>query len=305
MSLTYLILAHRGPSQVARLVNALMSPDDRFLIHIDAKFDETPFRQALARVGNADSVTFLTEREKCDWGGYGVVQATLNGMRAFQRDERHSSHLVVMTGQDYPVKPVSEIQATYAAAPDSTFMFASAGDGPKRGPGSRAGNLRWHWDGDLRRLERRHYLFRKRWIPVPNPYTPFIKPRQMPSGLFPMQGSAYWAMHAAGVNYVLDFLDRRPDVPRFFRRVSIPDENIFQMILGCGELADTIVQDDQHWIQWNVWHPRILGVADVPEMTASPKLYARKFDLDTDPEVFDVLDHQLGVTPIATSATNV
>ena len=41
-------------------------------------------------------------------------------------------------------------------------------------------------------------------------------------------------------------------------------------------------------------HPKRLGLEDVPMLLASPKLFARKFDEELDPEVLNQLDAACG-----------
>lgn len=52
----------------------------------------------------------------------------------------------------------------------------------------------------------------------------------------------------------------------------------------------SIVNEDLHYIDWRDWHPRVLTSADLPLLADTPKLFARKLQLDRDPALFDELD---------------
>jgi hypothetical protein len=76
----------------------------------------------------------------------------------------------------------------------------------------------------------------------------------------------------------------------YFRFVHVPDENLFQMLLLASPLRDTLVNEDLRFLHWAGISPPPITAADVPEMRASAKLYARKFDMAGHPEPMDQLD---------------
>ncbi|WP_375390832.1 hypothetical protein [uncultured Sphingomonas sp.] len=47
-----MILAHHEPAMLARLVDRLQHPDVFFVVHIDARSNQRPFRTALSRHAN-------------------------------------------------------------------------------------------------------------------------------------------------------------------------------------------------------------------------------------------------------------
>ncbi len=50
--------------------------------------------------------------------------------------------------------------------------------------------------------------------------------------LVPYAGSQWWALSRDAVKYILDFVARRRDLVRFYKRSLIPDEMFFQTVLG-------------------------------------------------------------------------
>ena len=77
--ITYVVLAHTHPEQLARMVGALSFENVRFLIHIERNAAMAPF---LASVPPSPSVEYIKPREDGHWGGSGIVRATLHGVRA-------------------------------------------------------------------------------------------------------------------------------------------------------------------------------------------------------------------------------
>ncbi|HEV2376835.1 MAG TPA: beta-1,6-N-acetylglucosaminyltransferase [Streptosporangiaceae bacterium] len=287
-SLAYIILAHKLPDQLARLVRRLHHPQDLVLVHIDAKSDQAPFEQALADL-TGPNVRLCRQRFAIHWGGFGEVRAARSALGlAFELG--HWSHAVLLSGQDYPIKSQSEIRGFLAAHADASFMFSSASRDPWPADG-RQGNDTWYWDGNLLRLRLRYYRVGRYLVPLPGWWHWGIPGlARIPGGLRLRQGSAWWAMHRPAAQWVLDYGDRRPEVQRFFSRALIPAENYFQMLFDASPFRDQLVQDDLHFQCWDRWHPRVLSEADLGPLLASHKLFARKFDADQHPGVLDELD---------------
>lgn len=288
MALAYLILAHQAPEQVARLVARLSTPEDVVIVHVDRRSDLAPFEAAFARLPIPP--VLVRPRVAVRWGGWGVVQATLAGMRTAVRQERPWSHLLLLSGADYPIRSTAEIQAFFAEHPGRSFLSWSAGEGHTYTDADRRGNERWRWTGDMDRLMSWCVTIRgRRWY-VSHDRNAFVPPRRVPRGLTPYQGLAWWNLSEEAVRYCLGFLRRRPALRFYFRFVLIPDENLFQMVLLASPLRETLVNEDLRFMHWDDIHPSTILAEDVPEMRASRKLFARKFDLAKRPEPFEALD---------------
>jgi hypothetical protein len=298
VSLAYLILAHQAPEQVARLVGRISTPDDVVLVHVDRRSDIAAFRKAFARLPIRP--VLVTRRSAVHWGGYGIVTATLAGMRQALALELPWSHLLLLSGSDYPIRSTAEIHAFFAQNPGRSFLSWSAGESDTYTDADRRGNETWRWTGDRSRLLTWCVSIRgARWNRLPDEAW-FVPPRRIPRGLTPYQGSAWFNLSREAVAHSLRSLRRRPGVRLFFRFVFAPDENVFQMLLLASPLRDTLVNEDLRFMHWAGNSPPLLEVADVPDMLASRKLFARKFDLAADPAPFDALDRAAGVDAAST-----
>ena len=282
-----MILAHRGPEQLARLLRRLHHPEDRAFVHIDARVPLEPFRRALGPLVAAGHTQFARRRFPSLWGDWTLVAATLATLeQALQ--EATFSHVCLLSGEDYPLVPCDTIRAFFAAADDRSFMFYSSGDGAA--PPDRTGNRTWYWSGDLRRLTYRHYRVLGRRVHLPNRFLPNVPRLAPPRDLDFYQGSQWWTLSRAAAQYSVEAFIRRPELRRFFRRVQAPDEYAFQMVLCNSRLRSTIVNDDLHFIQWSYWHPRELDLDDLPMLTEAPKLFTRKVDETRQPRLLAALD---------------
>jgi hypothetical protein len=92
------------------------------------------------------------------------------------------------------------------------------------------------------------------------------------------------------VHRIARFVAEQRDVVSFFRHVDIPHEIVFQTVLMNSELRDTIVSDNLRWTRkaaGDPRDPRLRGAASLAEV------FARKFDVDQDENVLDLIDRRL------------
>src|SRR5438128_1435733 len=101
MEKAYLIMAHKNPEQLSRLISRLIDGESEFFIHIDKKVDAAPFENRLKEYG--DIVHFL-ERFDSKWGGYGVIKPFMSGLHEVRRSAKNFERIILLSGQDYPIK---------------------------------------------------------------------------------------------------------------------------------------------------------------------------------------------------------
>jgi hypothetical protein len=287
VSVAYVILAHRSPSQLARLLHRLHHPDDHAFVHIDRRVALEPFREALAPLLATGNVHFARRRLRTPWGGFGFCAAVLATLEQALQGAIFT-HVSLLSGQDYPLVPASALRDFFEAAGERSFLSYSSGDGKR--PPARAGNLAWYWNGDLRRVTYRHYRVRGHFLHIPNRYMPGLPRLAPPAEMKLYQGSAWWTLSRAAAHYTVETFVRRRTLRRYFRRVMVPDEFLFQMVLCNSDFMPTIVNDDLHFIHWDGWHPKLLERADLSAIAQSFKLFARKLDEERDHALLDELD---------------
>jgi hypothetical protein len=271
----YIISAYKNLEQVTRLVRRLHSDRASFLVHVDRKTDNREYQALVESLRGFPSVGFLA-RHACHWGGFGHVRATLKAIDELIRRGIPFDYVILLTGQDYPIKRNEHIERFFETQVPNSFMgFASLPSDS------------WSPRGGLDRIESWHLRLYGHHLGLP------IR-RRFPTGLRPYGGGAYWCLWRDCIEYVANFVAQRPDVVSFFRHVDIPDEIFFQTILLNSKLCDTIVNDNLRYIDWTRGsRPAILEVRDLEALRASPKLFARKFDVNKDEMVLDLIDRHL------------
>lgn len=281
MSLTYIIQAHRLPEQLARLVDRILMPGDHAWVHIDARAPLEPFTAARDGRLLAADVTLL-ERRPTPWARIGLVEVTLDGFARALESGHDFSHLSLLSGQDYPIKPPAAFAAHLAARPRDAFIEYLALPGPRPGDELARLDRRWYWIGEHR------FSLPNRWLPLP-------RTRPLPHGLVPYKGSAFFTLPRDLVAAVLELHAARPQLLRYLRRSFNPDEYFFQTTLVNSAHRDRIVGDNLRLIDFSGGeiHPATLTCADLPRIAGSPKFLARKFDAGVDAAVLDRIDREL------------
>jgi len=296
MRIAYLVLAHHRPRQLRRLVGRLAGSQTRCYVHVD--------RRAPAAVCGAVrdlAGVHLVEPVACRWGDFSLVRAILRCLDAALDDTDRFDVAVLLSGQDYPIKPAGHIDAVLASrAGRSTLHHWKL-------PSQRWANER----GGADRYEFWNLRIGRRFVPIFGPCAfdnPFVHrlwnglarrvpvTRRFPAGLVPYGGSGWWAMDRADAEAVRRYIVRNPGVVRFFRGVRIPDEMLLQTILMNSPGAERVVNEPLHFLRWpplGATSPQVLTSRDLDDIAAAPQLFARKFDETVDAEVLDAIDTRL------------
>lgn len=271
MQIAYLILAHAHPQQLGRLTRRLAAPGVRFYLHIDANTPAAVFAAIQAEIDHCDAPVIWIARQPCRWGGFSLVEATLQLIKAALTD--NCDWLILLSGQDYP------LQANVAIA-EKLMESGKAGFIDLRTPASFDVRYRHetfhfeHFNGKptgklLQKLQRGlNQLGLRRTLPAP-----LAEIRA---------GSQWWMLSAPACQWLLDFCAREPQVVDFFRRTLVPDEMFFQTLLWHSPFRDQLCSDALRRIEWQegAWSPRTFSEVDVPHLQTAPELFGRKFAPD-------------------------
>ncbi|PPE71359.1 hypothetical protein IS481_05030 [Caldimonas thermodepolymerans] len=289
----YLILAHTDPAQVARLCRAIDDHADIYL-HIDAKFDIGPFRdQDLPRC-----VHFVEPRVRVSWGAYSPVEATLRAMRAALDSGRPYRHLMMLSGLDYPIRPTAELRALFAQQPQHEFIrFIDASVPP-------------HF-----RIFHEYYWFMEEipWLPsgwlqtkVRRGFGRLLRQvvkKRRPTGIVPAWGSAFWALTRECCEFVMEYIQQRPDVVRWMRTSFAPDEHFFHTIVANSDFlfrSDGFVPyqapsvhllSNLHLIPPGL--RKVHTESDFEALRASQKFFVRKVTSQASGALLDRIDREL------------
>jgi hypothetical protein len=296
-TVAYVVVSYRNPGQVLRLVSALREgPGAEVVVRHDQR--TTQLRRAEVEERGAH---LLEDGIQIEWGELSHVRVLLGALE-WALEQLDPDWILVLSGQDYPLRPMAEIEAGLAASGKDAFL-SSAWELPlERRPSSPE-------DQFFLRYAYRHYRAPD-WVPrAPDALRAVIYTREMPQALGKRVGirrvrlpfgpglrcfvSADWlTVSARAARAITETARRDRALMRYYRRVLIPSESLFATTL----LNDPVLEVSREGRRFLAFgrpgapHPDVLTSADLDRLLGSGMDFARKFDVEVDAEVLDALD---------------
>ncbi len=275
----HLILVHKSPHQVGRLVKHLHHPLARVYIHVDGKNRIDSFRNALLEVG-VSNVEFIANRYRINWSAFSMVEATLNSLRYIVTVGEYD-FINLLSGEDYPLKSASEFHSFLSNHRGKSFMeFQKPGD-------------LWWEEAQIRFT--RYYLNDFTWKGqyfLEKAVNKLIRSRKLPKDITVVGKSQWFTLAVPHLMYILENEKELHHLKRFFKYSWAPDEFFFQTLLYNSPYREEIINNNLRHINWDGGKssPKILTSEDLAILKASKKFFARKFDSHVDYAVLDCLD---------------
>ncbi len=296
MEKAYIILAHKNAAQVSRLISALDDQHSTFFLHLDKNADASPF----SHLDTSGQKLVMIKSVATKWGGFGLVEATLGAMQTVADHTTHFDFISLISGQHYPIKSNYEIQNFLSQTRHRAFIeYTTIPD-----------HDRWLPRGGLYRID--SYFF---GLGLVQRYTAktlnflskkmgFLK-RKFPEHMVPYGGSQWWTIDHYSLQYILQFVKNNKDYVRFQQQSFASDETFFHNILLNAEdesIRNGIVNNNLLYMNWpnkRKAHPEVLGSADFGNLVATDALFARKFDMEQDTAILDLVDNHRASRSVA------
>jgi hypothetical protein len=286
VKVVYLVLSHRNPDQVLRLVRALREgPASEVLVRHDQR--RSPLSAVDVATAGGQPIEDGIEAEWAAWSHVEVMLAGLRRAATFEPD-----WTLVLSGQDYPLRPMAEIEAGLAASA-ADAMLGSVREIELRRPRVD--------DEFFLRVAYRHYRRPARLPHLPRRLRSIVYVRDLPPlvgiravrrpGLRLYSSADWLTLGRRGLESVLAAGDDRA-LLRDFRRVAVPSESFFASVL-LNDPRLKVERDHRRFLAFagpGVPHPETLTAADLDAALASGADFARKFDVTVDARALDLLD---------------
>jgi len=312
--IAYFIFSHVNPDQVIRLIDALRSsPGAQVVVHHDYSVDYLDPNL----IRPSKNVHLFPEHISVSWGTFDQVEMQLRILKWANHNLEYD-WAINLTGQDYPIKPLTEIEDFLGTTEYDGFLEATpvsqleAEDRkscerryffryvslPKhldlRRPPS---GTEWWFDGLTTALNGKQNLLQiaptlrnmPTRIGTRRIKTPFSEDFQC------HKGSSLWSLSRRAVSHLLEFVGNHPHVSRHYARTLIPSESMLQTILSNNRTLN-LCRDNLRYMRWSPLSagPDVLSQKDFPDLIASGKHFARKIDITHAPMLVDQLDTYIG-----------
>jgi hypothetical protein len=273
----YLIIAHHQADLLRTALRLLDDERNDIFIHVDERstgLDEADLAGSVQRAG-----LFFTERTRVNWGGYSMINAEMLLLRAAVERGGYS-YVHLLSGVDLPLKTQEEIHLFFERHDGTEFVhFADDLDISYR--------VKYYYPfQELRGRGTSRWLDRLQRLGVALQDRAGID-RIGPSGPAPRFGACWFSITGGLAQYLVD---RAPEIRRTYRMSVCCDEIFLQTMVADSPFAGAVHQGGEsgpqsgalRHIDWSRGDPYTFRSSDYEELIGSPRLFARKFDMDLD-----------------------
>jgi len=280
MRIANIIIAHKNPAQLERLIRKMQHEMFDFYIHIDKKIDIENFLYLKQIKG----VHFIHHRVVCNWGGHSTLEAMLNSLKEVLSNDQRYSFYNLLSAQDYPLKKNQELYDFLANNSKKSFVFYETEE-----------QSDW-WSNAIQRYQKYHltdFNFFGRYLMerVMNKVLPL---RKFPLSLKLYGGSkaSWWTLNHECATYLAEFFNQKNGLNKFLKFCWGTDEFVIPTVLLNSPLKDQIVNDNLRYIHFpeGKANPKILELEDLTLMLNSNMFFARKFDTPASDGLLNQID---------------
>lgn len=284
MRVAHIIMAHKGPRQLSRMIERLAHPQFDFYIHVDAKVQLDKFKL----LNHKPNIFFIQNRKKCNWGGWSFTRAIISCLTEIIDKGMDYDFFNLLSAQDYPIIGADHIYRYFEQRKGQNFIYFDAPDSL------------W-WKEAAKRYKYYHltdsntpgkYLIQK----IANAFLPERKfPDEME--LYGGSNASWWTISGECARYLVHKVPQNSRLDRFLKYCWGTDEFVITTIVMNSSFREQTVNENFRYIDWSEGggHPRFLESKDFDKIVNSGMMFARKFDAEKDSRILDLLDSHIGI----------
>lgn len=282
MKIAVAMLCHKNVKQINSLIQAMENEDISFFIHVDKKSiinrDEI----------SGKNITVIPKDCSVDiqWGGFGMIEATLQLIEAIRQSKQVYDYIWLMSGQDWPLRSAENI-VKYVERHNGDDFIEILSDQEARDRGYCKRNALYYPSWMVSNKIYIKIVKHMFWFATGGRKATYIGKRKTRVEKF-FYGSQWWLLSKQSMDIMMRFLMDNAWYTDYFRHSLVPDESFFQtlygLLIGVGKENPAVC-----YVNWkqNRNSPEIFTHNDLDRLFDSRKafLIARKFDFDVDENI--------------------
>lgn len=317
-----LILGHKNPNQLSKLVSSLANSHFDFYIHIDKKVDILPFQKSLENLKDMN-FSFVKDRIKTYFFDFSLVEATCK-CAAMAYKSGNYKYYILLSGQDYPIKSKDYIYGYLIKNYPMCWIDMYGVDEAAFHGVNWVKNIGYFYTSQhLRKIilnivGNKFYFSKygklvKLFAVIYDRIMTLIKgaPRDwLKSTQYTYSaGSHFWILPDIAIEHILNNYFYDINLKKIFSHIGAPEESYFQTSLST--MKDLLLPDEfsqfessekemdnpaLRLIKWysngvkTNGHPDIWKITDKDFIDNANALFARKFDMNVDVSILNYLD---------------
>lgn len=287
MKIAVAMLCHKNVEQINSLLRTMENKNISFFIHVDKK--STISRDDIS--GN--NITVIPKDYSVDiqWGGFGMIEATLRLIETIRQSNQGYDYIWLMSGQDWPLRSSDDI-VKYVENHNGDDFIEILPD----------------QESFDRGYCKRNTLYYPRWMVSNNTYVKVIKHLfwfvtggRKSTKIFRRKtevekfyyGSQWWLLSKQSIDVMMDFLNENGWYTDYFKHSLVPDESFFQTLYG-KLIGVEKAKPEVCFVNWKDSRnsPKDITCEDEDMINAIKSYYlvARKIDFNVDCQIVDKMN---------------
>lgn len=307
-----LIIAHKNLDQLIRLLSVLQDDDFDIYIHLDKKWQVSD--GDIKKLINAgENITVLGTRYSGYLDTWSLCKITLELVKEALRKKKNYSYFLLLSGQDYPIKPMSYIKNTLETLYPKPLIDVT----PMAKDNWIYSGFKWiRFHPYYRLVEKITDVKAIRKLMLMPAYgiqfiitlllkSPYQRLKNENCSLY--GGSAWWILPVEIINLCLEEYEKNSKIVRAFKMKNTPEETFFQTMTMRSRLKDQVNVNDPYEILQNCMtyayffddeheptgHPYILTESNYEMLKQRKEFFARKFDITIDDKILDLIEQNM------------
>ena len=307
-----LIIAHKNAEQVAKLIKSLDDSDLDIYIHLDKKWKIT--LKELEMIKNASrNVSIIKKRISGFLDTWSLCEITIELIREALKKEQDYKYFILLSGQDYPIKTIEYIKWYLGKEYPKPIIDCT----PLAKDNWIYSGFKWirihPYYRMVEKITASRIIRKLLLLPVyaiqvlitfflKSPYSRLKK-----AGCDLYGGSAWWILPKEIVSDCVNEVEKNTSIIKAFRLKNTPEETFFQTMAMRSSFRDQVDLNDIYEIKQNCMtyayffdeeheatgHPYVLTEKNFDMLRHRNELFARKFDLNIDRTIFELLDEKI------------
>lgn len=300
MKVVYFIQSHKNPEQIRRLVKVIKKSSANSLVLISHDFSCCDLD--LTGLQHFSGIELIKRYKSARRGDESIFKIYLNAINWLYEHNCNFDWLICLSGEDYPVQPIPQIEA---------FLATTAYDGFISYWDVLSAESPWGKEAGRKRLFAQ-YIALPQWsmwwlrkLTRIEPFIPYLKiqwrfaligvgARSVPfNDNFKCYGGWYWnTLSRKCVDFLRSYLEQHPKLWKFYQKTLDPEESLVASVL-LNSNQFNICNDCLRYLDFSLdrfGYARSLTEDDYGKLVSGNYHFARKFDPKPDNKILDMLD---------------
>ena len=311
----YMIMCHKNLNQVAGLAEKMITPDSDVVIHIDVSVPDIEVAALIQKTKDIPGLYLTDKRIKGVLDERSLVDIVFIMLEYIKEKGLKYQYYALLSGQDYPIKPIETINREMIARyPEplidcspyerSNWIYDKFNQTPRLLRFNFYLSTHFSRKNPIRKILRGFGIIMKELCAL---FRITVYDRLSRIGVLPYGGSAWWILPDVALDWIYDEYKKGTELTSLLLSARTPEEIFFPTMIMQSPVSDTVTvhpgDDGKQNCKTFAYftdvgkpfkgHPYIISVNEFEKLRTSDCWFARKFDINEDPEILRMIDAEL------------